>query len=62
MILYSFWSSWPDLSFETHFVFFDFFAVVVVVVVVVAVVVVDEPILIFKIEKLKENENEKTNR
>ena len=25
MILYSFWSSWPDLSFETYFVFFDFF-------------------------------------
>ena len=24
MILYSFWSSWPDLSFETHFVFFVF--------------------------------------
>ena len=25
MILYSFWSSWPDLSFETYFVFFRFF-------------------------------------
>ena len=35
MILYSFWSSWRDLSFETHFDFFGFFLFVVVVVVVV---------------------------
>ena len=25
MIQYEFWSSWPDLSFELKFVFFDFF-------------------------------------
>ena len=43
MIQYAFWSSWPDLSFETNLVFFNFFSFVrrrrrvVVVVVVVEV-------------------------